>query len=246
MPFDLTSLDGPFAALKAFDWGGDAAPLAAIDAAVIAAHGDAALRADLEKRLAALLVPGPSRAAKEYACRKLSLIGTSASVPALAGLLADVAESHMARFALERMAAPEAGAALREAVGRVSGDLRIGVIGSLAKRCDAESVPAIAALLAADHKTAVAAADALGIIGSPAALEALEKASASAGNAVAAAIADGRLACAEKLLAAGRRAAALAAYRSLVTAAAGKPAARQIELAATRGVLACMDATAAS
>ncbi|MGB8852888.1 MAG: HEAT repeat domain-containing protein [Pirellulales bacterium] len=246
MPFDLTTLDGPFVALKAFDWGGDAAPLAAIDAAVIAAHGDAALRADLEKRFVALLGPGTSRATKEYVCRKLSLIGTPASVPALAALLADAAESHMARFALERMAAPEAGVALREALGRVSGDLKIGVVGSLAKRRDAECVPLIAPLLTADPKTAAAAAAALGIIGSEAAIESLEKADAAAGNAVAAAVADGRLACAEKLLAAGKRAAALAAYRSLATAAAGKPAAKQIELAATRGVLACMDATASS
>ena len=43
MPFDTTTLDSPFAALAAFDWGADAAPLGVIDAAVVAAHGDAAL-----------------------------------------------------------------------------------------------------------------------------------------------------------------------------------------------------------
>jgi hypothetical protein len=111
MAYDPASLDAAFAALAAFDWGADAAAFAPIDAAVIAAHGDAAARADVEKRLAAVLGGGPSRAAKEYACRKLSMIGTAASVPALASLLADPDSSHMARFALERIAAPEASSA---------------------------------------------------------------------------------------------------------------------------------------
>ena len=84
MAIDSATLDAPFAALAAFDWGGDAKPLAEIDAAVVAAHGDAALTAELERRLAALLGSQASRAAKQYACRKLSLIGTAASVPALA------------------------------------------------------------------------------------------------------------------------------------------------------------------
>jgi len=35
----------------------------------------------------------------------------------------------MARFALQFMAAPEAGAALREALPELDGDLKIGVIG---------------------------------------------------------------------------------------------------------------------
>ena len=37
MPFDTTTLDSPFTALAAFDWGADAAPLGVIDAAVVAA-----------------------------------------------------------------------------------------------------------------------------------------------------------------------------------------------------------------
>jgi hypothetical protein len=51
MAYDPASLDAAFAALAAFDWGADAAAFAPIDAAVIAAHGDAAARADVEKRL---------------------------------------------------------------------------------------------------------------------------------------------------------------------------------------------------
>jgi hypothetical protein len=64
MAIDPASLDAPFAALAAFDWGGDAKTLAPIDAAVVAAHGDASLTAELEKRLAAVLGSPAPRAAK--------------------------------------------------------------------------------------------------------------------------------------------------------------------------------------
>ena len=246
MPYDPASLDESFKALAAFDWGADAAVLKPIDDAVIASHGVAAARTDVEKRLSAVLGTAASRAAKEYACRKLSLIGSAASVPALAALLADKDNSHMARFALERMAAPEAAAALRSALATVQGDLKIGVVGSLAKRRDSSSVAAIAALLAADPKTAAAAAEALGTIASPEALAALEKADPVAAGPLGVAVADARRACAEKLLAQSKRPEALAVYKGLAAAAAGKPAARALELAATRGILACTDTSSPS
>ena len=246
MAYDPASLDAPFAALTAFDWGHDAAPLGAIDAAVIAAHGDAAVRVDVEKRLAAILAPGPTRAAKEYACRKLSMIGTAACVPAVAALLGDADNSHMARFALERIAGPEAVAALRAALGSVSGPLKIGIVSSLASRRDVTSVPAIAALLKADQPTAVAAAKALGTIQSPEAAEALAAAAGTATGPLAAAIADARFECAEALLRQNKRAEAAAIYKAIATAAAGKPESRLIELSATRGLVACADTLAAS
>jgi len=196
MPFDLASLDAPFAALKAYDWGGDAAPFKAIDDAVVAAHGDAALRTDLEKRFAAILGAGSSRAAKEYACRKLMMIGTAASVPALAALLDDTDNSHMARFALERIPAPEAAQALRTALGTAQGSLQIGMIESLGGRGDAASVPALARLLAGDAPVAAAA---------------------------------------------GKRAEAQGIYQKLADAVKGKPGAKRVELAAARGLLACLD-----
>jgi HEAT repeat protein len=249
MPFDLTSLDAPFAALKAYDWGGDATAFKLIDDTVVAAHGDAALRADLEKRLTAILSAGTSRAAKEYACRKLMMIGTAASVQALAALLGDADNSHMARFALERISGPEATQALRDALGRVQGTLRIGMIESLVSRGDAASVPTIARLLSSDPPVAAAAATALGHINTPEALAALSAADPLAGSGVGRAVADARLASAEALLAAGKRAEAQNVYQSLADAVKGKPetkATKSVELAATRGLLACLDTLSAA
>jgi HEAT repeat protein len=249
MAYDPASLDKPFEILKAFDWGGDTAAFQPIDAAVVAAHADPAARADLEKRLASLLGAGTSRAAKEYVCRKLSLIGTAASVPSLAALLPEKEHSHMARFALERIPAAEAAEALRKALGAAQGDLKIGMISSLAGRGDAASVPAIAALLSGDSRTAVAAADGLGRIHTPEACQALAAASGVTDKAALAAIADARLACAESLLRQGKRAEAKAIYTSLADAAAkagATPAAKATRLAASRGILACLDTTTPS
>lgn len=247
MALDPATLDGPFAALQAYDWGADAGPLAAIDAAVVAAHGDQTLRDEVEKRLTGVLTGTASRAAREYACRKLMMIGGAASVPALAALLGDAAQSHMARFALERIPAPQAGEALRQAAARLQGNLRIGMISSLAGRGDTAAVSLLAGLLKADPQTAAAAADALGRIPSPDAITALANAGTVKDAGVAAAIVDARLAGAERLLAAGKRAEAAAIYRAIESAADGQsPASRSAKLAAARGVLACLDTSTAS
>jgi HEAT repeat protein len=248
MAYDPASLDKPLDVLKVFDWGGDTSAFQPIDAAVVASHGDQAARADLEKRLSALLGAGTSRAAKEYVCRKLSMIGTAASVPSLAALLPEKEHSHMARYALERIPTPEAADALRKSLGSVTGDLKIGMISSLAGRGDAASVPMLAALLAGDSRTAVAAADALGRIHTPEAVQALNNAGSVTDKAAAAAIVDARLACAETLLRQGKRPEAMAIYKSLADAAATgtTPTAKAAKLAAARGILACLDTTTTS
>lgn len=247
MPFDTSALDAALTALKAYDWGGDAAAFKPLDEAVIAAHGDAPLRADLEKRLSSVLAAGPSRAAKEYACRKLSMIGGAASVPALAALLADKDNSHMARFALERIEAPEAVEALRRALDTVSGDLRIGMVSSLGARRDAASVPALAKLLGGEEKLAAAAAEALGMIAAPESEAAL--AAAKPAGKAAAAVIDARLACADAMLATGRRGEARKIYESVGLAAGDAPKThrdRAVRIAARRGLLAAADETVAA
>jgi HEAT repeat protein len=233
---DKAALDKAFENLKSFNWGADIPKfhelLGAIEAAVPASHGDAAARSDLETRLAAVLGTGASRAAKDYVCRKLLIIGTAASAPALAALLPDKDLSHMARYTLERIPAPEAAEALREALAKTSGTEKAGVAGSLGVRRDTESVADLSALLRdSDEQVALAAATALGDIGTVESAKALQEAAPTA-EPVKHRVADARLTAAEKLLAAGDRAAAKKVYASLV----GSPV-RSIKLAATRGML---------
>jgi HEAT repeat protein len=228
-------LDKAFDALKTYDWGKERKDLNPIDDAAIASRGDAAARKELETRLAAVLKTDVTRDAKDYVCRKLMAIGTAASVPALAELLPDKDLSHMARFALERIPAPEAAKAMRDALPKLSGPQKIGTIGSLGVRRDTASVPALAALVNdADAALARAAAYALGDIRTAEAAKALAEAKPSGEQAKSAAT-DASLACAEGLLADGKKAEALAVYKLF----AGEDRPKHVRLAATRGMLAC-------
>lgn len=229
-------LDQAFEALKTFDWGADRKLLAPIDEAVVAAHGDLAARKDLESRMAAALKSDISRSAKDAVCRWLMVIGTTVSVPALADLLLDREMSHLARYALERNPAPEAAQALRGALSKTNGETRIGIISSLGARHDDESTPALAKLLSdPDEATSRAAALALGDLSTAEASKALVAAKVKSGDAAIAAT-DARLACAEALLASGKKTEALAIYKSV----SGDDQPKHVQLAGQRGRLAAL------
>ena len=227
-------LDQAFEALKTYDWGQDRSVLAPIDEAVVAANSDDDARSALESRLADVLKTEVSYDAKQFVCRQLMRIGSAASVPTLADLLSDSQLSHMARYALERIPATEAGQALRDALTKVSGDQKIGVIASLGVRGDADGVAPLQGLLS-DTNPAVAraAAHALGATRGSQAAKALSAAEPTAETR--SAIADASLACAESLLAEGNRIAALAIYKRLL----GADPEKHVRVAATRGMLAC-------
>ena len=220
--------------LIAYDWGVDPKTLEPIDQAVVASHGNAEHRRKLEAELIAALSADIPRAAKDYVCRKLRVIGTDASVPALAALLGDPELSHMARYALEDIPGEKAARALRKAVASVRGAQKIGVIASIGARQEDASVDVLAkALKDEDPGTARAAALALGSIRTAEAAKALAGGSPSAE--ARAAITDASLACAESLLTEGDKGAALAIYQRLLKGDQPK----HVRLAATRGILAC-------
>ncbi len=171
----------------------------------------------IEARLLAVLrSPIASAACKRFVCRMLHRIGSAESVPVLAELLTSGDFSHPARYALERMPIPEAGAALRHALSTARGDLRIGIVNSIGARRDPRAVPSLARLLEdAPPVTAAAAAKALGKIGSPAALAALEAAETTLPPELEPAVTDGLLRAAEHLAREGNRSQALALYQRL-------------------------------
>lgn len=228
-------LDQAFTALKTYDWGADPNVLKPIDDAIVASHGNADARRELESRLATALATELSRDAKDYICRKLMSIGTAASTPTLAGLLPQPELSHMARYALERIDAPEARKAMRDALASLSPELQIGVIGSLGACRDEASVPALAGLLSSGHAAvARSAALALGAIRTLEAAKALAKAEPK-DPAASVARTDAMLACAETLLAGGNKAEAKKIYQTFMN----DKQAKHVRLAATRGLLAC-------
>jgi HEAT repeat protein len=169
-----------------------------------------------EGRLIAILQSDTSPREKDAACAQLKRIGTKEAVPALAALLTDEPLSHSARYALESMQGPEAGAALLAALPKTSGSNEVGIINSLAARKDMAAIAVLGGLLSDTNvDVAVSASEALGRIGGAKALAALETAVSISTGAVHDAQIDGLLAIANKLLMQGEESAARKTFQRL-------------------------------
>ena len=192
---------------------------------------DAAARA---RQLIGVLESAAAPAQKAIACKQLAIYGDASAVGPLAKLLDDKELASWARIALEAIPDRAAAAALREAHGRLHGKLLVGVINSIGARRDTEAVAGLAESLRSDDSEALeAAAVALGHIGTPSALAALEQWWAAAPAVARAKAAEGVLLCADKLLAEGKLAAAANVYDRIRQAAVP----RQRLLEATRGAI---------
>lgn len=171
---------------------------------------------EAEDKLIAQLAPGRGPTEKDAACQQLRRVGTAASVPALAGLLADANLSQSARLALEYIAGPEADAALRDAVAKTTGKTRAGIIDSIGQRRDAKAVAVLVEQLGGeDAFSAESAAVALGRIGGADAATGLGAALPKAAPSLALRLADGLLACAEQLAGKGDAQAAGVLYAAV-------------------------------
>lgn len=187
-----------------------------------------------ETDLIAILKSDAPPGEKGIACKKLAVWGTREAVPALAPLLADPQLSSWARIGLQNIPGPEAGAALRDAMGTLQGRLLVGVINSISERRDVPAVPGlITKLNDADAGVASAAAVALGNIGGDDAVKALQPLLASAPEAVRPSVAEGLILAAEHQLAAAKFAEAARVYDAVRAAAVPK----QKALEATRGAI---------
>jgi HEAT repeat protein len=164
---------GPYAGLAKFKFGESRLPLALIEEQI--RKSSPAQYKDIETKLLAVLnAPETTKDAKRYICRWLAVVGSADCVPAVAPLLTDDDLSHPARMALQPMASPAAGSALRDALPKVKGRLLAGLIGSIGVRRDPEAVSALAhAAKDDDPVVASAAIMALGAIGNESAAQAL-------------------------------------------------------------------------
>ena len=227
-------LDQAFEALKTYKWGVDPKAIKAIQDTIVATHGDAAARKDLESKLAAVLATDVPRAAKDSVCRFLKTIGTAHSVEALAKLLHDEELSHMARHALQTNDAPEAVKALVGAIEKAPKKIKIGIISSLGARGTGVPIAPLAKALAdKDAEISSAGALALGAIGSEEAVKALAAAKATDANKVA--VCDAMFQCAENMLNHGKKSEAKAIYSTVLKIGPTKAA----KMAADIGVKAC-------
>ena len=172
--------------------------------------------ADAEQDLLNLLQSNAAAPLKCDACQKLRVVGTVKSIPALGALLSEAPTAHAARYALEGMPFPEAVTALREALGRTSGEIKAGLIDSLGWRRDTAAVPLLAKSLSdPDATIASATASALGRIGDKSAMDALTAALKTATPSLLPAVLDGLDRCADQLLSGGDAKTAAAIYGKL-------------------------------
>jgi len=227
-------LEQALEALKTYKWGIDPKGIKPIQDAVVATHGNAAARKELESKLAAALDTDIPRAAKDSICRFLKTIGTAHSVEALAKLLHDADLSHMARHALQTNNAPEAVKALVGAMEKAPKKIKIGIISSLGARGTGVPIAPLAKALAdKDAEISTAGALALGAIGSKEAVKALAAAKATNANKIA--ICDAMFQCAENMLNHGKKSEAKAVYSTVLKIGPTKAA----KMAADIGVKAC-------
>lgn len=187
-----------------------------------------------EAQLIGVLESDAAAADKALACKHLAIYGTAKAVPELAKLLPNEQLSSWTRIALEAIPGPEAGEALTKATSSLEGRLLVGTINSIGVRRHAASVESLTALVQnQDEEVASAAAVALGRIGNDSAVKSLKQALASTTGAVQSAVAEGCVLSAERQLAEGKDAEAIALYDEVRKAEV--PMQRILE--ATRGAI---------
>jgi HEAT repeat protein len=200
----------------------------------VAAAGGKGSPAEKQRSLIRLLESNAAPGDKAIACKELAIYGTKDAVPALAALLSNPDLASWARIALEVIPDSAADAALRKAMGRLQGKLLVGTINSIGVRRDAKAVAELGKKLDdPDASVVSAAAVALGRIGGTKAARVLEQSLARGPVGAHAAVAEGCILCAERLMLQSQTTQAAKLYDAVRSAAVPK----QRILEATRGAI---------
>jgi len=118
--------------LKSYKYGNSGGvDLRWVETQVGMASKDPSIRGQIEQKLIESLSAATTNDAKQLLCRQLRTIGTEKAIPQLESMLTDPEISHMARYALSRIDAPEAGEALHRALKKTSGKVKAGIINTL-------------------------------------------------------------------------------------------------------------------
>jgi type 1 glutamine amidotransferase/HEAT repeat protein len=211
-----SGMEQQLAKVKTYDFGDSRQALTELSDAIRKAYGKPDELKKFETALIDVLKSDAKYAGKQYACRELSIIGTEQSVPVLAGMLTNQEYSDMARYALERIPGEAPNKAMCEALPKAEGKAKIGIVNSLGERgCRAAAADIAKCAESSDKAMCGAAISALGKIGGPDAVKALDKARDSAPDNLKMAVYDAYLKIAEKLVAEGKKAEAMKIYSGL-------------------------------
>ncbi len=214
----LNAAETPDAALTGllrYESGGDVQPLRHYEALVRQAVDDPSARQRAEADFIRVLTASESTfEAKRFACLQLAVIGSEASVPALASLLKKEDTAGLAAAALAQIPAPAASGALRQALNSAPALAKPAIAHALGVRGDTRAVAQLNRLaLSEDPPAAEAAITALGQVATPGAQKTLAALRTSAPAALRRAVAAASLNLADTLARRGQRKAAAAIYQ---------------------------------
>ena len=230
----LEVLEKPLTVIAAYEYGQSRKPLTELADFVRNAYNRPQDLKRIEKRLLKFLRSDATLASKQFICRQLSIIGTEEAVPTLAAMLTNTATVDMARYALERIPGPAVDKALRDALGKTNGKVKVGIINSLGERGDSKAVGALGKLVYdSDRDVAGAAAGALGRISGKRAAARLKTMLKKASGKWRVVLADAYLMCADKFLDEDDTKSALDIYKQLYVS--DEPV--LIRIAALRGMV---------
>lgn len=191
-------------------------PLVKLEQLVRESVADRKMRADLETALLKLLAPEATPEARRFACQQLAVISSDASVPALATLLQSHETAGLACLAFGNRPSTKADEVLLAALPAAQGRSRLQIISTLGNRRVVKAVEPLTPLaMDADAAVAETAIRALGKIGNAPAQKVIAALRSAAGPALARALADASLGCADELVKSGKRKEAAAIYEEL-------------------------------
>jgi HEAT repeat protein len=207
------------AAIRAYDFGRSEKALRAVDQLMNATFGSPDLRGVLERELVRVLESDAPLAAKQYACRKLAIVGTDASLPALVKMLASPSDAaaEIACYSLAQIKSPAVNGILRDALGQAKGRALAAIVTLLGDRRDSESVGPVGRLVESnDPIVSGAAVAALGKIAGTQGAAILARLRTSASPRLCAAAQEASLQCARELAARGGPGEATKLYEQLM------------------------------
>lgn len=184
-----------------------------VETQIAMASKDSGIRGQIEQKLIEALTVAKTNDAKQFLCRQLRTIGTEKAVPQLESMLTDPELSHMARYALGKIDAPDVGPALHRALKSTSGKIKAGIINTLVEVNYGKALGDFMRLIGdSDKNVAIAAIRATGHFPCNSSVGALRKARRSASKDIQIEIDAALLTSAEVFLANGDKKRSAAIY----------------------------------
>lgn len=150
----FTSTPDPWEEIVRMSHGGDRTHAATVERRVTSA--EPAQQGELEGKLIEVLErPELTGAGRLFVCRLLGLVGSAACVPVVSRLLASDRTADHARLALDGLAEASVDAAYRDALDKLHGSAKAGLIGSIGMRGDREALGRLRELAAAAGESEV-------------------------------------------------------------------------------------------